>query len=166
MPGPSGAAEIHLAATQAVSHDLVPALTHLAEALETKADEFSTVVKAGRTHLMDATPVTLGQEFSGYAAQVRYGVERVESSLPRLAELVDGMVFESFSARWTDEGYAPWPADVLEFHAQIAEQLLQLELDLYALDYADTPGLTDFAMRRARQFGMQCVVSDRALSQV
>jgi hypothetical protein len=86
--------------------------------------------------------------------------------LPRLAELVDGVVFESFSARWTDEGYAPWPADVLEFHAQIAEQLLQLELDLYALDYADSPGLTDFAMRRARQFGMQCVVSDRALSRV
>ncbi|GGK78128.1 endo alpha-1,4 polygalactosaminidase [Mangrovihabitans endophyticus] len=86
--------------------------------------------------------------------------------LPRLAELVDGVVFESFSARWTDEGYAPWPPDVLEFHAQIAEQLLQLELDLYALDYADTPGLTDFAIRRARQFGMQCVVSDRALSRV
>jgi polysaccharide biosynthesis protein PelA len=86
--------------------------------------------------------------------------------LPRLAELVDGVVFESFSARWTDEGYAPWPADVLEFHAQIAEQLLRLQLDLYALDYADTPGLTDFAVRRARQFGMQCVVSDRALSRV
>ncbi len=86
--------------------------------------------------------------------------------LPRLAELVDGVVFESFSARWTDEGYASWPPDVLEFHAQIAEQLLRLQLDLYALDYADTPGLTDFAIRRARQFGMQCVVSDRALSQV
>jgi len=86
--------------------------------------------------------------------------------LPRLAELVDGMVFESFSARWTDAGYAPWPPDVLEFHAQIAEQLLQLELDLYALDYADSPGLTEFAMRRANQFGLQCVVSDRALSRV
>jgi len=86
--------------------------------------------------------------------------------LPRLAELVDGVVFESFSARWTDGGYGPWPADVLEFHAQIAEQLLQLELDLYALDYADSPGLTEFAMRRASQFGMQCVVSDRALSRV
>jgi hypothetical protein len=86
--------------------------------------------------------------------------------LPQLADLVDGVVFESFSARWTDEGYAPWPPDVLEFHAQIAEQLLQLDLDLYALDYADTPGLTDFAMRRAHQFGMQCVVSDRALSRV
>ena len=86
--------------------------------------------------------------------------------LPRLAELVDGVVFESFSARWTDDGYAPWPPDVLEFHAQIAEQLLQLELDLYALDYADTPGLTEFAVRRANQFGLQCVVSDRALSRV
>ncbi|MEV4703233.1 endo alpha-1,4 polygalactosaminidase [Actinoplanes sp. NPDC049316] len=86
--------------------------------------------------------------------------------LPRLAELVDGVVFESFSARWTEDGYAPWPPDVLEFHAQIAEQLLRLEVDLYALDYADDPGLTDFAMRRARQFGMQCIVSDRALSRV
>ncbi|MDY7089416.1 MAG: endo alpha-1,4 polygalactosaminidase [Actinomycetota bacterium] len=86
--------------------------------------------------------------------------------LPRLAELVDGVVFESFSARWTDEGYAAWPPDTLEFHAQIAEQLLRLQLDLYALDYADDPGLTDFAIRRARQFGMQCIVSDRALSRV
>ncbi|GAB2577631.1 hypothetical protein Aab01nite_11440 [Paractinoplanes abujensis] len=86
--------------------------------------------------------------------------------LPRLAELVDGVVFESFSARWTEEGYAAWPPDTLEFHAQIAEQLLRLQLDLYALDYADDPGLTDFAVRRARQFGMQCIVSDRALSRV
>jgi polysaccharide biosynthesis protein PelA len=86
--------------------------------------------------------------------------------LPRLAELVDGVVFESFTARWVDDGYAPWPPDVLEFHAQIAERLLQLELDLYALDYADTPGLTEFAVRRASQFGLRCVVSDRALSRV
>ena len=78
---------IHIAATSAVVRDLVPALTRLAEALEAKAAEFSEVVKAGRTHLMDATPVTLGQEFGGYAAQVRYGIERVESALPRLAEL-------------------------------------------------------------------------------
>jgi len=78
---------IHLAATQAVLHDLVPALEHLGAALEHKADEFAEVVKSGRTHLMDATPVTLGQEFSGYAAQVRYGVERLQASLPRLAEL-------------------------------------------------------------------------------
>ena len=76
------------------------------------------------------------------------------------------MLFESFSARWTDEGYAPWPADVLEYHAQIAEQLLQYDVDLYALDYADTAGLADFARRRAWQFGLQCFVSDRALSRV
>jgi fumarate hydratase class II len=78
---------IHVAATAAVIGDLVPALTHLADALSAKSAEFATVVKSGRTHLMDATPVTLGQEFAGYAAQVRYGVERLQASLPRLAEL-------------------------------------------------------------------------------
>jgi len=78
---------IHLATTAALVDDLVPALTHLAESLERKAHEFESVVKAGRTHLMDATPVTLGQEFGGYAAQLRYAVQRVESSLPRIAEL-------------------------------------------------------------------------------
>jgi len=78
---------IHIAATSAVLHDLVPALEHLAESLERKRDELASVVKSGRTHLMDATPVTLGQEFGGYAAQVRYGVERLHASLPRLAEL-------------------------------------------------------------------------------
>ncbi|MFJ3900817.1 class II fumarate hydratase [Streptomyces sp. NPDC090025] len=78
---------IHIAATAAVTHDLIPALTELAESLERKSAEFATVVKSGRTHLMDATPVTLGQEFGGYAAQVRYGIERLRSALPRLAEL-------------------------------------------------------------------------------
>jgi fumarate hydratase class II len=78
---------IHLAATQFVVEDLIPSLRHLAGALEEKAAEFETVVKAGRTHLMDATPVTLGQEFGGYAAQIRYGIERLEAALPRLAEL-------------------------------------------------------------------------------
>ncbi|MFE2721244.1 class II fumarate hydratase [Kitasatospora sp. NPDC059327] len=78
---------IHIAATAAVTHDLVPALEHLAEALERKAAEFSQVVKSGRTHLMDATPVTLGQEFGGYAAQVRHGRERLLATLPRVAEL-------------------------------------------------------------------------------
>ncbi|MEV4431776.1 class II fumarate hydratase [Streptomyces sp. NPDC049585] len=78
---------IHIAATAAVTRDLIPALEHLAAALERKATEFADVVKAGRTHLMDATPVTLGQEFGGYAAQVRYGVERLRTALPRLAEL-------------------------------------------------------------------------------
>jgi fumarate hydratase, class II len=78
---------IHVAATKAVVTDLEPALAHLAAALEAKAAEFATVVKSGRTHLMDATPVTLGQEFAGYAAQVRYGIERLQAVLPRVAEL-------------------------------------------------------------------------------
>jgi fumarate hydratase class II len=78
---------IHIAATSAVVNELVPALEHLASSLERKSEEFATVVKAGRTHLMDATPVTLGQEFGGYASQVRYGVERLQACLPRLAEL-------------------------------------------------------------------------------
>jgi fumarate hydratase class II len=78
---------IHVAASGAVIEDLCPALDHLARALQEKADEFAQVVKSGRTHLMDATPVTLGQEFGGYAAQVRYGVERLEAVLPRVAEL-------------------------------------------------------------------------------
>ncbi|MFD7263381.1 class II fumarate hydratase [Streptomyces sp. NPDC059874] len=78
---------IHIAATAAVTHELIPALRHLEIVLERKSAEFAQVVKAGRTHLMDATPVTLGQEFGGYAAQVRYGIERLHAVLPRLAEL-------------------------------------------------------------------------------
>ncbi|MCL1868872.1 MAG: class II fumarate hydratase [Promicromonosporaceae bacterium] len=78
---------VHVAATAGVVNDLVPALGHLAEALGAKAAEYATVVKSGRTHLMDATPVTLGQEFGGYAAAVRYGVERLQSALPRTAEV-------------------------------------------------------------------------------
>ncbi len=78
---------IHVAATKAVVVDLIPSLQHLASALEGKAAEFATVVKSGRTHLMDATPVTLGQEFAGYAAALRYGVERLQAALPRVAEL-------------------------------------------------------------------------------
>jgi fumarate hydratase class II len=78
---------VHVAATEAVLTDLVPALEHLATALERKAEEWATTVKAGRTHLMDATPVTLGQEFGGYARQIRLGVERVRGAVPRLAEV-------------------------------------------------------------------------------
>jgi fumarate hydratase, class II len=78
---------IHVAATAAVTHDLVPALKHLESVLEDKAVQFAGVVKSGRTHLMDATPVTLGQEFGGYAAQVRLGLERLAATLPRVAEL-------------------------------------------------------------------------------
>jgi fumarate hydratase class II len=78
---------IHIAATGRVLNELVPALRLLEGALDRKAVEFAPVVKSGRTHLMDATPVTLGQEFSGYATQVKYGVERLNAALPRLAEL-------------------------------------------------------------------------------
>ncbi|MGO3152529.1 MAG: class II fumarate hydratase [Galactobacter sp.] len=78
---------VHVAATNALINDLVPALTYLAASFSRKAEEFKTIVKSGRTHLMDATPVTLGQEFSGYEAQVRYGIERIEASLPRVAEV-------------------------------------------------------------------------------
>ncbi len=78
---------IHVAATQGIVTELIPALDHLAAALERKSSEFADVVKSGRTHLMDATPVTLGQEFGGYAAAVRYGVERLRAALPRVGEL-------------------------------------------------------------------------------
>lgn len=78
---------IHIAAATAITARLIPALTTLAQALEAKAAEYAQVVKSGRTHLMDATPVTLGQEFGGYAAQVRYGIERLQASLPRVTEL-------------------------------------------------------------------------------
>ncbi|RNI20705.1 class II fumarate hydratase [Flexivirga caeni] len=80
-------AAIHIAAARAVVDRLVPALAHLAEALEHKQIEFADVVKSGRTHLMDATPVTLGQEFGGYAAQVRQGIVRLEAVLPRVGSL-------------------------------------------------------------------------------
>ncbi len=78
---------VHVAATKGVLRELVPALAHLAQALEAKSNEFASVVKSGRTHLMDATPVTLGQEFGGYAAAVRYGIERLEAAVPRAAEV-------------------------------------------------------------------------------
>ena len=78
---------VHVAVTNALINDLKPAMDVLATSLEKKASEFANVVKSGRTHLMDATPVTLGQEFGGYAAQVRYGIERIDASLPRVAEV-------------------------------------------------------------------------------
>ncbi len=78
---------IHVAATLAVTNDLLPALDVLATSLEAKAREFAGIVKSGRTHLMDATPVMLGQEFGGYAATIRYAAERLESALPRVREL-------------------------------------------------------------------------------
>ena len=81
---------IHLAAALGIERELVPALQHLASALRHKAAEMATVVKAGRTHLMDATPVTLGQELAGYATAVEHSVERARSALPHLAELALG----------------------------------------------------------------------------
>jgi fumarate hydratase class II len=81
---------IHLAATEAVAHDVMPALVHLASTLTRRSRDWATVVKAGRTHLMDAVPITLGQEAGGWSAQARYGVERLASCLPRLAELPIG----------------------------------------------------------------------------
>ncbi|ORI21747.1 class II fumarate hydratase [Rhodococcus sp. 1168] len=80
----------HVAATEAAVTSLVPALKHLHSALAAKAVEWKTVVKSGRTHLMDAVPVTLGQEFGGYARQIEAGIERVEATLPRLGELPIG----------------------------------------------------------------------------
>jgi fumarate hydratase, class II len=78
---------VHLAALDQLTHDLIPALEQLAGSLERKAGEFDDVVKSGRTHLMDAVPVTLGQEFSGYAAQIRQGIARVEATLERVGQI-------------------------------------------------------------------------------
>jgi fumarate hydratase, class II len=78
---------VHLAALDELTNDLIPALEGLAAALDSKAQEFDDVVKSGRTHLMDAVPVTLGQEFGGYAAQVREGVERVRATLGRVGQI-------------------------------------------------------------------------------
>jgi fumarate hydratase, class II len=80
----------HIAATEAAVRHLIPALEVLHESLEAKARQWRTVVKSGRTHLMDAVPVTLGQEFSGYARQIEAGIERVKATLPRLGELAIG----------------------------------------------------------------------------
>jgi fumarate hydratase class II len=78
---------VHLAALDQLVNDLLPALAGLAESLERKAEEFADLVKSGRTHLMDAVPVTLGQEFGGYAAQVRQGIARVEATLERVGQI-------------------------------------------------------------------------------
>src|SRR5712692_2532530 len=78
---------VHLAALDELTNDLMPALGQLASSLEAKASEFDDVVKSGRTHWMDAVPVTLGQEFAGYAAQVRQGIARVGDALPRLGQI-------------------------------------------------------------------------------
>ncbi|HEX7007427.1 MAG TPA: class II fumarate hydratase [Alphaproteobacteria bacterium] len=81
---------MHIAAVEQIHHALLPALDHLARALENRSRAFKNIIKIGRTHLQDATPLTLGQEFSGYATQVRYGIARVKATLPRLSQLAQG----------------------------------------------------------------------------
>ena len=81
---------MHIAAAEQAVRTLIPALEHLHAAVRKKQDEFKDIIKIGRTHMQDATPLTLGQEFSAYATQVAYGVERVRSALPRVYELAQG----------------------------------------------------------------------------
>jgi fumarate hydratase class II len=81
---------MHVAAVQQIDQLLIPALVHLHGALDAKAKAFNKVIKIGRTHLQDATPLTLGQEFSGYAMQIKYGIARVKDTLPRLYQLAQG----------------------------------------------------------------------------
>ncbi|MFP5315070.1 MAG: lyase family protein, partial [Actinomycetes bacterium] len=81
---------VHVAATSALINDLIPALEYLAESLERKAEEFAGVVKSGRTHLMDATPVRLGQEFGGFARQLRMSIERAQRGIEAVLELPVG----------------------------------------------------------------------------
>jgi fumarate hydratase class II len=81
---------MHIAAAEQIVHDLIPALTHLRDALEAKQREFADIIKIGRTHTQDATPLTLGQEFSGYVTQVTNGIERIKLTLPQLMQLAQG----------------------------------------------------------------------------
>lgn len=81
---------MHIAAGEQVYHELIPALEYLHAAIDAKAKEFAHIVKIGRTHLMDATPLTLGQEFSGYAKQIEFGIQRVKACFPRLMQLAQG----------------------------------------------------------------------------
>jgi fumarate hydratase, class II len=97
---------IHIAATESMINTLVPSLQHLETTLAAKADEFAEVVKSGRTHLMDATPVTLGQEFGGYAAQIHHGIERIWAAIPRVAELPLGGTAVGTGIN-TPAGFAP-----------------------------------------------------------
>jgi fumarate hydratase, class II len=105
---------VHLAALELIQHELLPVLETLAGALERKAEEFDDVVKSGRTHLMDAVPVTLGQEFAGYAAQVRQGYARLEDVMPRLGQIPLG-------GTATGTGLNTHP----EFAARVRQKLIQ-----------------------------------------
>lgn len=81
---------MHIAAAEQVHHDLIPSMEELHAALKEKEKAFDNIVKIGRTHLQDATPLTLGQEFSGYAKQIEFGIQRVKATLPRLHQLAQG----------------------------------------------------------------------------
>ncbi|HCC24565.1 MAG TPA: class II fumarate hydratase, partial [Holosporales bacterium] len=81
---------MHIVTAQMIHHQLLPALEHLKKALTDKASAFKKVIKIGRTHLQDATPMTLGQEFSGYAAQIKMGIQRIKNTFPHLYQLAQG----------------------------------------------------------------------------
>ena len=81
---------MHISAVVEINQNLLPKLTALRDALDAKAKSFDHIIKIGRTHLQDATPLTLGQEFSGYVQQLTYGIERVKDTLPRLSLLAQG----------------------------------------------------------------------------
>jgi fumarate hydratase class II len=110
----------HIAATEAAVRHLIPALEVLHESLANKARQWRTVVKSGRTHLMDAVPVTLGQEFGGYARQVEAGIERVKATLPRLGELAIGGTAVGTGLNAPD-GFGAKVVDVLVEQTGLAE---------------------------------------------
>ena len=110
----------HIAATEAAVRHLIPALEVLHESLDAKARQWRTTVKSGRTHLMDAVPVTLGQEFGGYARQIQAGIERVKASLPRLGELAIGGTAVGTGLNAPD-GFGAKVVDVLVDQTGIAE---------------------------------------------
>jgi fumarate hydratase class II len=110
----------HIAATEAAVRQLIPALELLHESLANKARQWRTVVKSGRTHLMDAVPVTLGQEFSGYARQIEAGIERVRATLPRLGELAIGGTAVGTGLN-APEGFGEKVVDVLVEQTGLAE---------------------------------------------
>ncbi len=105
---------MHIATVEEIHHRLLPALAHLEAALNTKAEEWSGIIKIGRTHLQDATPLTLGQEFSGYVAQLKFATERVQGTLPRLYPLAQG-------GTAVGTGLNAKPEFAKNFAAQVAE---------------------------------------------
>ena len=114
----------HVAACSAISEDLLPALRNLHGALAAKADEFDDVVKTGRTHLQDATPIRLGQEFGGYASQIEHGIRRVEGALPHLRELAIG-------------GTAVGTG--INTHPDFARRLCEVLSEIFGLDFEEAP---------------------------